>query len=212
MEDPCTGAGRVQGEGGRRLRRRIPPGKILLLVSLENMLTHQQFTEEGRPAKRWAVRVVRGGNTETDVRDWEAPGGIKFVYSPRCAFCSISAPFGVNHEHVQCPYIGTLNKVRDNLGYEPVSIDRNLVICPREKKQLDVEKKLKEIDAAIADFRKQLAELRSEKDKGGKKRKAAESPAANPKDPKKPKKETKEKKVKGTDKGGKGKAGSSSKA
>ena len=79
--------------------------------------------------------------------DFEAPEGVKFTFIYQCRFCSIFPLWALYHNHIQYPYVGTLNKIRENLEYEIITFlpsDEMKLNC--FKKLLDIEKCLKLID------------------------------------------------------------------
>lgn len=131
--------------------------------------------------------------------DFEAPGGTKFVARKRCALCSISPPWSTYHDHAQCPYLGTLNKVRENLRYEHIRVTlANKLEMPRVEKPVDFKAFLEEDKRWKAEMERKVGELAAAL-KGGKKRKAADDAPGPSKPPKAPKEEKKEK-GKGKDK------------
>ncbi|OJT04060.1 hypothetical protein TRAPUB_5255 [Trametes pubescens] len=161
------------------------------------------FNKNGCPSKRWVVRVVweaRAGEAAIgEPMDFEAPGGTKFTARKRCALCSISPPWSTYHDHAQCPYLGTLNKVRENLRYEHIRVTLgNKLEMPRTEKPVDFKAFLEEDKRWKAEMERKYGELAAAL-KGGKKRKVADDAPGPSKPPKTPKKE-KEEKSKGKDK------------
>ncbi|KAI0819761.1 hypothetical protein BC628DRAFT_1342022 [Trametes gibbosa] len=162
--------------------------------------------KKGKPSKRWVVRIVwgpQGNGVVAPHLDFEATGGIKFEVRLRCALCSISPPWSSYHDHAQCPLLGTLNKVRENLRYEHIRVElNNKLVMPRTRAAID-------IDTFVVDYQKWKAEVDRKLGKlaaaikGGKKRKLADNAPGPSKPTKAPKKE-KEDKDKGKGKQGEG--------
>ena len=143
-------------------------------------------------------------------KDFEASGGLKFEARKRCAFCSISPPWSSYHDHAQCPYLGTLNKVRENLRIEHIRVTPlNKLELPRTKKQIDLDAHIAADAKWKAETSQKIGELFALL-KGGKKRKNADDAPGPSKPAKAPKKE-KEDKGQGKGQGGAAPKGAKSK-
>lgn len=115
------------------------------------------------------------------------------------------------HDHVQCPYIGTLNKVRSHLGILPIKVEDGKLVLPRQKVPVNVEEQLKELFTKVADLDKRLAAVEKKPDPKGKKREHPDDSPAKAQPAKKVKQEKGEKEKKGGKKADKGKGEGSSK-
>ncbi|KAH9850545.1 hypothetical protein C2E23DRAFT_887423 [Lenzites betulinus] len=155
------------------------------------------LNQKGVPSKRWVIRIVwqDQGSVSMAVahQDFKSSSGLEFRAVLRCALCSISPPWSSYHDHTQCPYLGTLNKVRENLGYEHIRVEINSQLAmPRTKRAIDFDKFVAELTKWKADVDRKLGELFAAQ-KGGKKRKAADDAPGPSKPTKTPKKEEKDK-------------------
>ncbi|KAJ8456383.1 hypothetical protein ONZ51_g12160 [Trametes cubensis] len=135
----------------------------------------------------------------------------EFSFLHACAFCSVSPVWATPHDHVQCPYIGTLNKVRSHLGILPIKVEDDKLVLPRQKVPVNVEEQLKELFTKVADLDKRLAAVEKKPDPKGKKREHPDDSPAKAQPAKKVKQEKGEKEKKGGKKADKGKGEGSSK-
>ncbi|KAI8968071.1 hypothetical protein BD414DRAFT_47399 [Trametes punicea] len=206
MEGPGGGLEGFAGTLWCPVHGGVPFGKCLLmgLQFCTNLL--MQFTKSGAPTKRWAVRAIfpdTEGATVGAPEDFEAPGGFKFEGVLRCALCSVSPPWSSYHNQVQCPYLGTLNKVRENLGIEHIKTSNNgRLVLPRTEKPTDFKAFLEQDKKWKAEMERKMGELMALL-KGSQKRPAPEDSAGPSKPSKSARKEQKGK--------GKGKQGKESK-
>ncbi|KAI0630913.1 hypothetical protein C8Q77DRAFT_1159630 [Trametes polyzona] len=175
-------------------------GRVLLVlknhVEGDIVVAFRLGTKKDRASKRWAVRVAWKAPVEGilgEHLDFEAPGGLKSEACLRCAFCSISPPWSSYHDHAQCPYLGTLNKVREHLHVEHAMVladNRIRLTCAQKPIELKVflaeDKKWK------AEIERKVGELTATL-KGGKKHKSADDAPGPSKPAKMPKKEKREK-------------------
>ncbi|KAI1782194.1 hypothetical protein LXA43DRAFT_1104573 [Ganoderma leucocontextum] len=183
--DEDTDLGGVEADAVKHLEATI--GSAVILFRL--------YSRGNRASRRWLARPTGPCTMAAPVDvTWTEPVEADaeervFRAVRRCALCSISSLYLAGHDHVQCPYIGTLDKVRGTLGFLKIGIKDGVLSFPREKAPVDYGKRISDIEANFADLSKRLKALEDAAKVDSKKRKREETKKEGDK-AKKAKKET----------------------
>ncbi|KAL6308742.1 hypothetical protein BKA93DRAFT_822039 [Sparassis latifolia] len=181
---------------------------LLTAVGAMTAYATRRLFKNGHPSKVWVVRVDEAGD---DKGVDHTINGLKFTFHHRCALCGRGPPWVSYHDHVQCPLMGTMNKVREHLGYEPMHAEDGCVIRKDALRPMDVEKEYKELRKTLEDLEKRVKQCEQLIETlQGKKRKGGAAPDADAPPSKKQKKNkdaSKEEKKAGPSKPKPGKGG-----
>jgi hypothetical protein len=143
-----------------------------------------------------------------------ATGEEQKVALTRINACNLCLELG--HEISACPKVATINKVRANLGYDPIEIAYGEVLREDKKTSKSVEMRLDTVEKDVGSLRSSVGQLKARVDvisgssgKGGSKRKADDEAGGSDKKKPKTKKKAEEKKTEvvkaSDDKSGEGK-------
>ena len=53
------------------------------------------------------------------------------------------------HNHTECPLVGTMNKLREQAGFKPITVVDDTLLISNEKAFLDVEKVVKALKMRV---------------------------------------------------------------
>lgn len=158
---------------------------------------------KGRPTHTWYLKAL-GVPKEARCNDTVELGDEltgeyvgTMVYAPQCALC-LERPAGVpSHDHVQCPLLGTLNKLRAQGELQALTFSSTGALVRKdEKTDLDIPKEVRRMRDGYAGLASEVAKLKelvatlvakgSAPPQGqGKKRKPEEATQAGPSNAKK---------------------------
>ncbi|EIN04324.1 hypothetical protein PUNSTDRAFT_138718 [Punctularia strigosozonata HHB-11173 SS5] len=94
------------------------------------------YEPQAGSTKKWYLRA--NGPPVTAHSDFERMG-VNFKWAPHCAFC-MSRP---DHMHTDCPFIGTINKVRAKAGFIPLKMVNGAFSRVDKEAEMDVEGEVK---------------------------------------------------------------------
>jgi hypothetical protein len=81
------------------------------------------------------------------------------TWAPQCAFC-LERPGGIGlHGHVQCPLVGTINKIRQQGELKPLTFSEGVLTREDEKVDLDVTKEVRAMKVAFALLQDRISKL-----------------------------------------------------
>ncbi|EIM91699.1 uncharacterized protein STEHIDRAFT_151072 [Stereum hirsutum FP-91666 SS1] len=137
-----------------------------------------------------------------------AQGYVGAKWQKRCSFCWRGA-----HDHTQCSFVSTQNKIREGLKLKPLQVVDGKVVREDSRLPVDVEKFADEVEKRLTLVERDIKELKEKKGGSGgtsTKRKRESDPAEAPELSKRQKKRQREKartaELKAAKKGGKGAA------
>lgn len=55
----------------------------------------------------------------------------------------------ITHNHTECPLVGTMNKLREQAGFKPITVVDDTLLISNEKAFLDVEKVVKALKMRV---------------------------------------------------------------
>jgi hypothetical protein len=142
---------------------------------------------------------LRGGAADSSVKDFSVTIGgqvYNWAFRLRCSFCMRGPPFADYHGVDQCPLISTMNKFREQEGYQLITTSNGLVTMPTERRSVDVDKRFKGLEKKMADLEKRIVALEP-KSKGSKRKASDADPGPSKKSKLSPSKTDKKKKDKG---------------
>lgn len=140
--------------------------------------------EESTPLHAFYLRVVE---SDKEVKDSFVldigDAKVELKYVPRCHLCGRGSLYNESHDAVQCPLLGTMNKVRAQQGLVPLTIKDGAVLRVDREVSIDAAKeikKLRERVVALEDAVKKLSDVKGDKQKDAKGKRKADDSAPGP--------------------------------
>ncbi|KAF8119452.1 hypothetical protein EV363DRAFT_1462231 [Boletus edulis] len=118
----------------------------------------------GRPTETWFLKAlnVDVSSRRNETFKWGPNDNMlvgNAVWAPQCAIC-LERPGGAgNHEHTQCPLVGTLNKIRQQGELKPLRFLGRTLFREDEKVDLDMPTEMRAMKVTIARLEERLDKL-----------------------------------------------------
>lgn len=108
--------------------------------------------KQGRPTNTFYFRCLKREATDMDLTVGDL-GKVTAKYLPRCSFCWQGPPFKTAHTHTQCPFVGTVNKIRAHQSLVPLEVVEGKLVRSDHSVPLEVEKEIKSMKTQLVEIK-----------------------------------------------------------